>query len=185
MKKAKKHGATATDVLRQLKMKKHLVRDDGRCWIYVIMATLKLYNTRLKRGKAICPDPLPTELVTAQNLCMSISDEFPNVEKGPDYENKRESGDFFGEYGGLSEWQALCEKIDNLSFVLWDPRSTKKMDDPDATFDTITRIQGKGVLKRRTPRQILDWLTTLQQASVVHAAWSNTIESHFDVYLPS
>ena len=174
---------TAKDFLRKLKLRKHIVRDDGRCWLYVVMAKLNMYKASLKRGNAKANDPCYNERVVSQAICAVLDKEIPGIAKEPDYDGKRAPDDFFGTYGGTFEWQALCEMFD-IAVVLWDPGNTKKMTNANELFPFVRRINDKGILRMQTVQQIKDTIDALPfSTNIVHVAWSNTIKSHFDVYL--
>lgn len=171
-------GMTANDVLKTLNLKKMAVRDDGRCWIYVVMAALGQYNVKPKRGRVA--DPTDRELIVAQTLCESISHEFPSVVKAPDYEGRRNKNDFFGTYGGPEQWQVLAPML-NMIVILWDPRDTAAMNDSKKLFYYIAT---NGRLFWKTPHEIFDLISNVTDyTTIVHAAWSNTIDAHFDVYM--
>lgn len=161
-----------------------MVRDDGRCWLYVIMARLGMYNAKPKRGLSRPDDPSVDERAIAQHICESISLEFPDIVKEPDYDGQRPEHDFMGTYGGLEHWQALTEKL-SIAVVLWDPRGDGKiMKNPKEKFWMIENINGKGILRQKSAEDINLTIARLpQDVSVVHAAWSNTIEAHFDLFM--
>ena len=156
-----------------------MVRDDGRCWIYVLMASMGKYAAKPKRGCSVS-NPTPEESVIANEMCNAISHEFPEITKEPDYAGERPQDDFFGAYGGTEQWQVLAP-LYNLMIILWDPRSPEDMNDPSATFFCV---RPNGRMFKNTPKEILDAVLDLDNdTTVVHAAWSNTISAHFDVYL--
>ena len=177
----KAEGIVANDVLRKFNLKKHCVRDDGRCWIYVIMAKLNMYKAIPKRGLACAGNPTAEEQFTAQSFCELIKDQFPDIVKAPDYAGKRDVDDFFGTYGGTEQWQTLCDIL-NLTIILWDPRETSNMQNSNHKFVTIQRVGSKGILKFKNAAEIMA-LCDSSDGCVVHVAWSNTIDEHFDVYL--
>ena len=182
-KKRKMHqeGIVASDVLRKFGLKKHCVRDDGRCWIYVIMAKLGMYKAIPKRGLARADTPTFDEQIIAQGFCEILKDEFPDIVKAPDYDGKRDPDDFFATYGGTNHWQALSDVM-NFTVILWDPRNADNMKDHNYKFATIQHINGRGILKYKNPDEIMA-LCSNTSGCVVHVAWSNTIDAHFDVYL--
>jgi len=169
---------TANAVLRIFDKKKMAVRDDGRCWIYVVMVAMGKYVAKPKRGCRVC-DPSPEESVIANEMCNAISHEFPEITKEPDYAGERSKDDFFGAYGGTEQWQVLAP-LYNLLIILWDPRSNGLMNDSSATFFCV---YPNGRMFKKTADEILKAVLDVGgNTTVVHAAWSNTIEAHFDVY---
>ena len=175
---------TGNDFIARNKLKKYAVRDDGRCWLYVIMTRLGMYNAKPKRGLCRADDPSADERAIAQNICESISSEFPDIVKEPDYDGHRPQNDFMGTYGGLEQWQALTERLP-IAVVLWDCRDKGKlMKDPKEKFWMIENINGKGILRHKTAEEIDLRVSTLpHDVSIVHAAWSNTIDAHFDLFM--
>lgn len=181
----KANGVTGATILKG--MKKHCVRDDGYCWLYVVMSILGLYKPTVKRGRINAPDPDMSERLGSRALCAALqatdSILFHNITKAPDYEGLRDPSDFLGTYGGITEWQALVEMLP-IAVILWDPRNAKNMNDPDRQFYIVQNIEGKGIAKKLNPGEIqADILKLPSGVGVVHAAWSNTINGHFDVYM--
>ena len=177
---------TAMMVIREHGLKKWSVRDDGRCWLYVIMSQLGTYKPTPKRGNGKATDPTDTELVSAQLICEKLVEDYDadkKLLKGPDYAGERDMEDFMATYGGPNEWQRLVQMLD-LNVILWDPRRPKDMDDPDKKFIMIFRENDKGVIRNIIPRQIKEKIDTSRAITkTVHVAWSNTIDAHFDLYM--
>ena len=175
-------GVSGNDVIRFLGKKKYTLRDDGRCWLYAVMATLKKMNVPLKVGKRlVAPDPTKEERQIANEMCQLICDydnSFMSIMKEPDYDGLRKTDDFMGEYGGEDEWMVLA-KIMNLAFVLWNP---KDMDNCDAKFPYINNDGKQHTCI--TANEIKETIALLpDDVTVVHVAWNMQLDAHFDVYL--
>ena len=167
------------DVLKQLKLIKYAVRDDGWCWLYVVMAAMGLYDAvpfpkRTCAPSVRAPNPTPKELARAKKLCASY---LPGT-KAPDYEGKRRISDFFGAYGGSPQWEVLAAKLD-LIIIEWDPR---RMAHLDAKFQCITSVGSRDMTAGEILVEVSKSVKTGPK-TVVHVVWSVTIERHFDVYL--
>ena len=177
-----KTGVTGSDVLKSLNKKKYLLCDDGRCWVYGMMATLGTMAVKPKRGLSRADIPSKPELREADRICQLLYDArpdlYPNVTKAPDYKGKRGEDDFFGAYGGPDEWLDLS-KMFGVSFVLWEP---SMMNDSNAKFPYI-HYDGT----RRpdiTAEDIQKNISGLpDNVKVVHMVWNAQLEKHFDVYL--
>ena len=58
------------------------------------------------------------------------------------------------------------------------------MKNPKEKFWMIENIHGKGILRQKSAEEIDLTIARLpQDVSVVHVAWSNTIEAHFDLFM--
>ena len=183
-------GIVGNDVIRKFKLKKHCVRDDGHCWLYVVMAKLGLYKATLKRGLARANDPTEAEQITAESFCFRIENElsqrlslkddekhFVHI-KMPDYKGQRDPDDFFGKYGGMTEWASLSRMM-HFTLILWDPRVASNMMTPNYMFHTLEYTDGKATVNEKNAAEIMQ----ICDSSTIHVAWSNTIDSHFDIYL--
>jgi hypothetical protein len=180
-------GVIGNDVIRKFGLKKHCVRDDGHCWLYVVMAKRGLYKATLKRGLARAANPTEAEQIAAESFCFRIENEMNQSYglndkkiriKMPDYDGKRDPDDFLGDYGGMPQWASLSRMM-HFTLILWDPRNPMNMKLPNYMFDTLEYTNGKATMSEKNAAEIMQ----ICEPSTIHVAWSNTIDSHFDVYL--
>ena len=64
------------------------VRDDGYCWLYVVMSIMGMYTPTVKRGRINARDPTLQERQAARHICEALkaTDDilFSDMTKAPD-----------------------------------------------------------------------------------------------------
>ena len=169
----------ASDLIRNNKLVKHSVAPDGSCWISVILAALGSYKTKVKRGNGSNIKATSDEQILANDIRQHLIPTFgKKIARSPIYVN----GDLkkLGAYGGTDHWQVLAPLFD-LFIVLWEPLHMKT---PHYKFVCVFP---DGKIKLQNAFDIQNAIDANKKANftatIVHAACSNTIDSHYDVYL--
>lgn len=181
--KATGKGLTASYFIKRNNLVKHAVAPDGSCWISVILATLGMYKTKVKRGGGLNIKATPDEQILANDIRQHLVPKFgADIADSPVYVNGELEK--LGAYGGDEHWQVLAPLF-NLFVILWDPREYGiHMNTHHHKFICVFP---DGKLKLKDALEIQNAINankmTDDPATVVHAAWSNTIPDHFDVYL--
>ncbi|MBI88286.1 MAG: hypothetical protein CMB67_04600 [Euryarchaeota archaeon] len=181
--KANDKGLTASYFIKRNNLVKHAVAPDGSCWISVILATLGMYKTKVKRGGGLNIKATPDEQILANDIRQHLVPKFgAAIADSPVYVNGELEK--LGAYGGDEHWQVLAPLF-NLFVILWDPREYGiHMNTQRHKFICVFP---DGKLKLKDALEIQNAIKankmTDDPATVVHAAWSNTIPDHFDVYL--
>ena len=170
----KNRGLTGADVIKKNKLRVKYVRDDGTCWWYVVAAAYGKYKVHPTRH--CIPDPSEAEKQHANEIRQTLAPLVgEHITKCPDYDGVRGDDDFFGAYGGPSEWQELSKRM-HFGLVCWDRRDEKKMKSSDYKWELIFN----GISKFMNAQEISNFMDDHADSKFINVSWSRAIDDHFD-----
>ena len=173
------------------------VRDDGSCWVYVVLAGVGLCDHAItsaayaRRNQNMLPDPSPRDRAVdgkVRELLFSKHREAFGFDEAvlrtPNYalfEAETEPTEaevkakFFGSYGGMRrEFPALAVEF-RVEIALWDENAQDRLKDPESLWQLAC---ADGQVLQLTAAQIMERTSTK-----IHVAWSDQIPDHFECYV--
>ena len=189
----------AVSLLYLWKLALALVKDDGSCWAYAVLAHVEGVEGRPLYAPPVCgteastfdaettiPTPSPDErsiqLCVRKLLAKRDPKKFSkHAKKPPKYNKNATKLVRLGSYGGADEWRVLSQEY-GVHIVLWECATPEHMVSSKHRFVWIDERDGKTRLL--TAAQIRARAEETPDVPIAHVATSSVRKKHFDTLLP-